>query len=82
MIKDDFLEVIIRECTDEVHEALIESEHDHGKTIDYPLLNKKLHVVWKAFNLAGLNLHQIQSIIQNVLTDHISHIDLMNSKST
>ena len=83
MIKDyKFLETIMRECIDEVHEALIESEHDHGKTIDYPLLNKKLHSLWNAYSLAGLSLPQFQSAIKNVLTSHISHIDLMNSKST
>ena len=54
MDKNDHLEALKSHYIEEIHEALKESEHEHGTIVDYNKLNDMILFSWKAPTSKGL----------------------------
>lgn len=79
MNRDDIVETLKREFSEEIREALLESEQNRGKIVDYDKLNKKIEQAWRAAKLAGLTADDFADVIENVIPEHLESVTFLKT---
>ena len=80
MNRNDHLEGLKNHYIEEIIEALRESEHDQGATIDYMALNDKILFSWKSAHIEGVDLDTFVDWISDAIPEHINKLDIVRIK--
>ena len=74
MDQEGFVETLIRQCTNDVREVLVECEH-RGQ-LDFEAFHKKIQQTWKAARHGGLSPDQFRSVLEDVVPAYVDRIEL------
>lgn len=77
MDQSDFEQTLLRQYTEELEVILMECEHDYRLTIDYELLDYKIHEMISAAKIDGLAESRIWEMVEKRIP---SYINFINSK--
>lgn len=75
MNREDFLDTLVRQFTEEVREAYVECEHTRT-AFDTADFEKRVHKIWKAAELDGVSKVQFRAILMDVVPDYVDRIPL------
>lgn len=74
MDREDYLETLSRQFSEEVREAFIESEHHD--TFDFAGFQTKVHAIWVAARSGGLSPDRFRSILTDVTPEYAGRLSL------
>lgn len=82
MNKGDHLEALKNHYIEEIQEALVESEHEQGRVVDYRILNDKILYSWKSAHIEGVDLDTFVDWLSDAIPEHVNSIDIFKIKKS
>jgi hypothetical protein len=75
MTKDQFIETLMAQYTEEIEEILVESEHVYRSTIDYDLLDQKVEHLIQCARVDGLEEKIVWELLQKRIPSYVNYVN-------
>ena len=80
MNREDFLDTVTRQYSEEIHAVYVECESDSGRNVDYEKLNIRLRKLMTNAKVDGLSPKEYIELVKHTIPQACDHIAFTMTK--